>query len=100
MEAKHTPGPWRVGLLRPGEVTNILVDTIGTTGTYARTTAKVNTETKEGEANARLIAAAPELLKALERWVSIEPQCFCSDIVTCPACEAKTAIAKAKCQPK
>ena len=37
-----------------------------------------------------------ELLKALKQWVSIQPQCFCSDVIACPGCEAKQAIAKAE----
>jgi len=66
-KTKHTPGPWGVGSMKtnrdPIAITNddgrvCLVD--GDTDGFDRSA--------EQEANARLIAAAPELLAALQ-WV-------------------------------
>ena len=61
-EMKHTPGPWRIGTAPPngeqaiGTIRGMMV-AVATTG--------VGME-KETLANARLIAAAPELLEALK----------------------------------
>ena len=65
MITQHTPGPWRAGSIR-GD----LVDCI-----YSADSIRVATietwigpkESAESEANARLIAAAPDLLAALQR---------------------------------
>lgn len=69
-QAKHTPGPWWI-IDRSG-FDPLYVD-IGSNswGAFARVVVRINGEDlkePEGIANARLIAAAPELLKALE-WV-------------------------------
>ena len=61
-ETKHTPGPWRVAPRSDyPEHADINVDA-GTRG-YVALCGKAGDE--EAEANARLIAAAPELLDAL-----------------------------------
>lgn len=68
---KHTPGPWTVSY----RVDGITVDTaqpvrfnLTTAGTavIARVCAHEDAEHFSGEANALLIAAAPDLLKALK----------------------------------
>lgn len=56
---KHTPGEWRVEKQNYHHVTNGLV-----------TIADVSPHNKEGEVNAKLIAAAPELLEALRQLSS------------------------------
>lgn len=58
--AKHTPGPWvaRAGL------SNWSITTAYGQRTFA--IALINSERVEQEVNARLIAAAPELLEALK----------------------------------
>jgi hypothetical protein len=68
MEAKHTPGPWNVpqpiitnaGLPFSPVCANTLIAKVYSTafGDHA-----------QSEANARLIAAAPELLEALESFL-------------------------------
>ena len=72
MTAKHTPGPWRVvvgpkynshitatnGFAGPGGIINV---------TLPRSIAFPSSA--EGQANARLIAAAPEMLAALRAFV-------------------------------
>ncbi len=60
---KHTPGPWRVGTLLEGP-------TLYITGADDATVASLRLHTADGkdktrQANARLIAAAPELLDVL-----------------------------------
>ena len=66
-ETKHTPGPWRVAPRSDyPEHADINVDA-GTRG-YVALCGKAGDE--EAEANARLIAAAPELLEALREVVA------------------------------
>ncbi len=60
MEAEHTPGPWRT--TEDGRVTG-LPDVMIAPG---RTIAVVGRSDREAYYNSRLIAAAPELLEALE----------------------------------
>lgn len=68
MENKHTPGPWTVG-----DTPAIVYDD------NACEVAIATFNQESCEANARLIAAAPELLAALEAWVDCEiasQECF------------------------
>jgi len=58
METKHTPGPWKIGL-NPGP----MVYTPDGTSQIADARGVAVTK-DESKANARLIAAAPELLEA------------------------------------
>lgn len=80
MDAKHTPGPWEMGeagswedglrtateyfVRRPGDDVAIASDIID----------PANDDTPS-EANARLIAAAPELLAALKELAALMPVC-------------------------
>lgn len=64
--AQHTPGPWSLG-----PSTKTLIRIMSDSPILPRVADAVN-GTSESEANARLIAAAPELLKILERIESIE----------------------------
>ncbi len=65
-----TPGPWRVGLTRT-KVGRRYVDSLavfpnnGTTVCVVSSHALIQRDSARDEANARLIAAAPELLAAL-----------------------------------
>ena len=97
MTTQHTPGPWR---LSSGDETEIF--------SGARPVARAHcgglTSVKlpEAEANARLIAAAPELLDTLERFVTAchahlpesTDQAFCGLYAS-----ARVAIAKATATP-
>lgn len=76
MDAKHTPGPWRVSEQSPtiikqdmrmiGNESGVLIGSAsGYTGSGFFPT------DEEAVANARLIAAAPELLEALEEVMSM-----------------------------
>jgi hypothetical protein len=99
--SKHTPGPWRVGngsLMESGVFSadgkTLVAGTHGSARNYRR-----QEQIAEQDANARLIAAAPDLLEALQALRRI-----CADT---PAVErnprfvtansaALAAIAKAK----
>lgn len=87
MDAKHTPGPWEMsGPTLKGNGYNI-----GSVNSH---------RTTEGEANAALIAAAPEMLEALEAIATHFDTpasgrlCNISDLLN----DARAAIAKAKGQ--
>ena len=81
MGSKHTPGPWHVanGVQVRSEKDQLARVWMMRTG--------------EGKANARLIAAAPELLEAIEELLSATQH-----LNPCPATveKARAAIAKAK----
>jgi len=67
--AEHTPGPWTVGFGKEVRVTGGLICKVG--GDYYDDGRKdssgwTRTPTLDTQANARLIAAAPELLAALK----------------------------------
>jgi len=59
MDTKHTPGPWRAERMDiwPG---------VKTPGSALVAQVHFREDQEEGEANARLIAAAPELLAAIQ----------------------------------
>ena len=78
-ETEHTPGPWEIpyspdliGIVRADGSRKLIAQTHG----------------ENFAANARLIAAAPELLAALERWQSTitDEEIFAHDTGECPAC--------------
>jgi len=95
---KHTPGPW----IREGS----LVYALNERGRdrmcmniHVYTSAIDGAEPGEAEANARLIAAAPEMLEALQRFVEVDA-CDChtrkNEAGPCAWCQAKAATAKAE----
>lgn len=65
---KHTPGPWLCDSRVPTRVTGPKDRGICSTGGYQNNTQDAEQLNAEHEANARLIAAAPELLEALQTW--------------------------------
>lgn len=81
MERKYTPGPWQVKRSESKPALNIVGTALGCKYKIARCPIEDygpkypetnKTELAEVEANAKLIAAAPELLEALielKRWV-------------------------------
>lgn len=93
----HTPGPWRFYL--QGDSTRYIVtkSRVGAAGSSYDDVAHVDVKrTEEGEANARLIAAAPELLAALRAFVDgvqVGPETSYKDRERILA--ARAAIAKA-----
>jgi hypothetical protein len=69
--SKHTPGPWNLGNTHDREY--MILSYQGPATIQIAQIAGRNfkgTLTPEGEANARLIAAAPQLLEALQRLMS------------------------------
>ena len=86
MTAKHTPGPWHLG--KEGYYFQSVRDQ------NEHITADVNITRSDGEggANARLIAAAPDLLAALESMIAK----IDADKLPISCSIARAAIAKAK----
>lgn len=68
----HTPGPWKVSGLDPnviGPVRILVVPNAGADVPQQQAVARVTDRTGESAANARLIAAAPDLLEAARHAV-------------------------------
>jgi hypothetical protein len=77
MEAKHTPGPWVVGVSHDGKQFMIVGDDgeaevaiVMPHRPLQRMTMPVMLASNDEKANARLIAAAPELLAALQNLMN------------------------------
>ena len=83
MNSKHTPGPWSYQ-----EWGRLILDSGQGSSQLQVATVALNTRRDEGTANARLIAAAPELLEALEDIVSNGYGMYAAKL-------ARAAIAKA-----
>lgn len=104
MTTKHTPGPWMIGYgeaVGIGEIYGVGIDTEPdwTPVCMLSLSEKVN---EVDEANARLIAAAPDLLAALKDilcFVEIaamgRDQIYWDVIDDCEGAKARAAIAKA-----
>ena len=88
-ETKHTPGPWVVKSARSGFYVesqfDVIVESLDEFGRYGAI---------DDEANARLIAAAPELLEALEGCIVVIDNGRVPSLNFQAA--ARAAIAKAK----
>ena len=82
--SKHTPGPWK------------FIDVVGccTIEAPSRQLLKYMSPTSTNVANARLMAAAPDLLEALEAVLSV------ADRATDEFDLARAAIARAKGEPQ
>jgi hypothetical protein len=96
MEAKHTPAPWRV------EPDSSHFDSLTTIANGSARVAEAAGRTlAECEANAHLIAAAPDLLEALKvamEWISNWEPNFTDD-PEWPADRDLIAAAPAKAEP-
>ena len=65
--SRHTPGPWREASWKADRIIEALADPENSATYYAPICELEDGWSEEiGDANARLIAAAPELLKALK----------------------------------
>ena len=97
MNAAHTPGPWKVDPNFWGDIETakgeLQICTVDADGDVGHNFACP--EIAEAEANARLIAASPDLLEALERLVDrvtdLGANGFSQEVAN-----GKAAIAKAK----
>lgn len=92
-KAKHTPGPWtsQVGKARE----NLIVDEIGFIIASVNQFAESFGD-KQDDANAHLIAAAPDLLAALKMLHDVVDEQVDSAVVVVPLGYARAAIAKAE----
>lgn len=110
MDRKHTPGPWRIGTPGPNGCYTIGTERGLMTAMIAHSISEPG-QVDEAKANASLIAAAPDLLKALER-IAREHDCGCVPCVgSCRSQEAleitveeiqeiaRSAISKAQVKP-
>ena len=98
MDHTHTPGPWTVGIHRL-VLAQINSDTIRIAQTFKDPAFELprGIARGEAEANARLIAAAPEMLDALEHistWL-IAPD-LSNETLAMMAAGVRATIAKAK----
>jgi hypothetical protein len=102
---EHTPGPWEAGKAYAQDKNSwyAVVFSPAKNGRYhsPRAAEALGIDKAEAEANARLIAAAPDLLEVAQRWADInEGRCDCDLYDTkkgelCPECATRAAIAKA-----
>lgn len=97
-ETKHTPGPWEVftgaGIPHPGiEGSGISIVVFGAKG--ERDMGVLGRTPKQAIANARLIAAAPELLDALTAIIEIGKRDLTNPKYDSYFDTARDAIAKA-----
>jgi hypothetical protein len=97
---RHTPGPWRYGRATNYDGFYIAPDISLPTLAAVQTDGRVTAFNFPGqtEANARLIAAAPSLLEALEKIAANRPDGHAKAGTTCRAI-ARTAIRLAKVKP-
>lgn len=80
-EIGHTPGPWQLGDIGPDEYYADFQEIKGPDGNYPLALAfRVfhwgEGQTPQGEANARLIAAAPQMFDLLTRIRNALPDCM------------------------
>jgi len=97
MNTKHTPGPWTIHHYEWLPKGHVSIDALFH-GELALVVWKMedDEQSPECEANARLIAAAPELLEALQRCVGqLRELSFKNDRITRCLEGAHRAIAKA-----
>ena len=95
METKHTPGPWKVHFVQNAH-TYAVYDKTETMRHIAEVSTPFGVDgDRIGHANARLIAAAPDLLEALYQIATYDPTKW--DAVTLGNI-AREAIVKATCQ--
>lgn len=96
MSAKHTPGPWRV--MNHPRVMHVDSDvSVGSGANGMASVAWITGGKPRTNEDARLLAAAPDLLAALERLL-YRPEAHGQICKTdpCPECEARAAIRKAR----
>lgn len=89
---KFTPGPWK---LEMPDYDHSFVPSI-TIGKFSFSVQDAEDGTYR-EANANLIAAAPDLYEACERLLALEAiDCLCVEHFKCAKCNAIAALSKAR----
>jgi len=86
MSAAFTPGPWRISTQRPSRVASeVTRDDTGVRFVAECSSYEPGEWTDQDAANARLIAAAPELLEALQvtrgQWIRSVNAKHCLDAI-------------------
>ena len=95
MKTQHTPGPWaadKYGVITGGEY---LCTTIAETPVVAWRSAGQKKQSDQAMSNSRLIAAAPDLLAALDMMLATRRNAD-SDAGLMAEDQARAAIAKAR----
>lgn len=69
-ETRHTPGPWMVDPISDAVVSRLSTDPDGRRPTHWIAECDLQDDAQENHANARLIAAAPELLELVRYLVA------------------------------
>lgn len=104
-KSKHTPGPWKVhpreGMARSYYGTHVAASHYSTPGVSSGRDSVCDCTGEHQDANARLIAAAPELLEALRTLVSRDFAYYGGFVMDCNITmeevqRARAAIAKAE----
>lgn len=96
MTTKHTPGPWDYKCAPNGDCGIISEEMYILAETFSAIRAQDENAQAESVANARLIAAAPDMLEALKKFASWD-QCWPGNINLEGVCElGRAAIAKAE----
>lgn len=95
MTTKHTPGPWTYGRVRLGQgfaewIVTAIHHERGRSNVLIAGDTQNHTPSDEAEANARLIAAAPDLLEAVRDMISDH-----GDLSEATLAFARAALAKA-----
>ena len=100
MTNAHTPGPWVLAIHKDGGNWDYNIRTAAPhnpAGTVGKHVATANKYLRETEANAALIAAAPDLLAALRAMIEYYDYDLSeSGIAAAPAKAARDIIAKAE----
>lgn len=98
-QAKHTPGPWTYEPVAANPKEGISIwaaQALGRNSNIVRCYALDQIGIEGAEANARLIAAAPELLASLDECLEVVAEC-CNCLLNTPElARAIAAIAKAR----
>jgi len=98
MNTQHTPGPWNVGDDSPNEYEGPTIENIDTVVAVIPID-DINDSSPEERANARLIAAAPDLLDACQHLLEMVAECQLNGVLPdakkWPAAQAAAAITKA-----
>jgi len=83
LDMKHTPGPWKSDgyhVRQSGQCGTRMIADVAYTGPHHTPPDEYPKSCRlVDEANAQLMAAAPELLEALEMLLTIEPNYFSTD---------------------